>query len=56
MDESVGMRSYALAFLSSFLLWILLTGSLATEEIGAGLLVASVVSVVSGPHLAILPV
>jgi multicomponent Na+:H+ antiporter subunit E len=53
MDESVGMRAYALAFLSSFMLWILLTGSLATEEIGAGLLVASVVSVVSGPHLAI---
>jgi multicomponent Na+:H+ antiporter subunit E len=53
MDDAVGVRAYALVFLSTLLLWILLTGSLATEELGAGLLVASVVSAVSGPHLAI---
>lgn len=53
MDDQVGIRAYALVFLSTFLLWILLTGSLATDELGAGLLVAAVVSAVSGPHLAI---
>jgi multicomponent Na+:H+ antiporter subunit E len=53
MDDQVGIRAYALVFLSTFLLWILLTGSLATDELGAGLLVASVVTAVSGPHLAI---
>lgn len=54
MDNAVGIRAYAAVFLSSLLLWILLTGSLASEELGAGLLVAAVVSAVSGPHLAVL--
>jgi len=53
MEDNVGIRAYAVVFLSTLLLWILLTGSLATGELGAGLLVASVVSAVSGPHLAI---
>ena len=54
MDNAVGMRAYVVVFLSSLLLWILLTGSVETEELGAGLLVASVVSAASGPHLAVL--
>jgi len=53
MEDNVGIRAYVLVFLSTLLLWLLLTGSLATDELGAGLLVASVVSVVSGPHLAV---
>jgi len=54
MDDTVGMRAYIVVFLSSLLLWILLAGSLAAEELGAGLLIAVVVSAVSGPHLAVL--
>lgn len=53
MDNTVGMRAYIVVFLSTFLLWVLLTGSMAIEELGAGLLVASVVSAVSTPHLSV---
>lgn len=53
MDNTVGIRAYVVVFLSTLLLWILLTGSISGEELGAGLLVAAVVSAVSGPHLAV---
>jgi multicomponent Na+:H+ antiporter subunit E len=46
--------SYLLAFAALLLLWILLVGSLEPTELSAGLLVALVVTVVSGPRLAIL--
>lgn len=53
MENAVGIRTYVIVFLSTLLLWVLLTGSMASNELGAGLLVAAVVSAVSGPHLAV---
>lgn len=53
MDNTVGLRAYAIVFLSTLLLWVLLTGSLSREELGAGLLVAAVVAIVSGPYLSV---
>ncbi len=53
MEQRVSLRSYSIVFLSSLLLWVLLTGSLATEELLAGLLVALVVSAVSRQQLGV---
>lgn len=41
-------------FLASFALWLLLTGSLATEEIVAGLLVSLVATLLAADHAALL--
>jgi multicomponent Na+:H+ antiporter subunit E len=53
VSKTESISAYILIFLSSLLLWILLTGSLAAEELIAGLLVALVVSIVSASHVSI---
>lgn len=53
-EPKASRRSYVLAFVVALLLWVLLVGSLAPEELAAGLLVALVVVAVSGSRLAIL--
>ena len=44
---------YLLVFATSFVLWLLLTGSLAAQELIVGALVAAVVTALTGQHAAI---
>ncbi len=49
-----GFGHYVFAFAIAFLLWLLLTGSLHTQEVIAGLAVALLVTFIAGPRLSIL--
>ena len=53
-EPSPGPAQYLVSFCVSLLLWVLLTASLAPQELGAGLVVAALVPLVAGHHLAIL--
>jgi multicomponent Na+:H+ antiporter subunit E len=53
-EHRLSWGHYVLAFATSLLLWVLLTGSLRADELVAGVVVALAVTVVSGPRLAIL--
>ena len=44
---------YAFVFFTSYLVWVLLTSSLALQELGVGLLVAAVVTVLTGHRAAV---
>lgn len=54
MTISLKMKHHLFMFSALFLLWTLLTGSIAPAELMTGLLVAVVVSLVSAPYLSIL--
>lgn len=49
----VGRSHMLLVFLLGWLAWLLLAGTLAVEEVVAGALVSLLVTLLSGPHLAV---
>jgi multicomponent Na+:H+ antiporter subunit E len=53
-EATISLRNYALAAAVALLLWVLLVGTLAANELAAGVLVALVVPAVSGSRLSIL--
>jgi multicomponent Na+:H+ antiporter subunit E len=53
-SASVPAAAYLLGFCSSLLTWVLLTGSLATDELVLGMLVSLVVMLAAGDRLALL--
>ncbi len=54
MVLTLKLKHHIFLFWTLLLLWVLLTGSLAVEELASGLLVAAVVSLFSAPYLSIL--
>ncbi len=54
MFRQLNIHNHIVLFTALLLLWLLLTGSLAREELIAGVLVAFVVSLISAPYIAIL--
>ncbi len=54
MENTQRLPHYLFLFAAMLLLWLLLTGSLAAEELAAGLVVAALVTLISGPYLSIL--
>lgn len=53
MINRLNLHHHLFLFATMLLLWILLTGSLAVEELIAGLIVAAVVSLISAPYISI---
>ncbi len=53
-ENTQRLPHYLFLFAAMLLLWLLLTGSLAAEELAAGLVVAALVTLISGPYLSIL--
>jgi multicomponent Na+:H+ antiporter subunit E len=53
-DTSSGWRRFALGAVGTFLVWLLLVGTLDGTEMLAGAVVAVIVTLVSAPHLALL--
>jgi multicomponent Na+:H+ antiporter subunit E len=54
MPGRINIRRHLILFLALLLLWLLLNGSLANEEMVAGAVVAFAVSLISAPYLSIL--
>ncbi len=48
-----GVSRFVIAFFGAFAVWLLLTGSLAGQELLAGVVVALLVTAISWPHLAL---
>ena len=53
VDNPVGWQQYILVFVLAWIAWLLLAGTLNLQEVALGGLVAVVVSVLSGRHLAV---
>lgn len=53
MFDRLQVKHHLFLFLTMLLLWVLLTGSLAIDELFGGILVAAVVSLISAPYISI---
>ena len=53
VEPSIGWQQYALVFVLAWLAWLLLVGNLNPQEIVLGGIVALIVTVLSGRHLAV---